>query len=88
MTLEEACAMLEKVNAMINGILSGQHVSDLTVGSHEFSRRFQITTPSMSELLKIRRDLMDYLAALCPSNPQPTFRKHAHIPLITTKRPV
>lgn len=85
---DELRKQLSQVDAAIATLMAGGQLTELRVGSNEFSRMWKRSAISLDALRAYRKDLADALAALCVEDCPPLFRKHATIPLIVTKRPI
>jgi hypothetical protein len=79
---------LAQIDAAIGVLMTGGRLTELRVGSNEYSRYWKYSEISIDALRAYRKDLADALAALCPEACAPLFRKNATIPLIVTKRVV
>jgi hypothetical protein len=84
MTLIEAEAQLVQVNIAIQDIIMGKAISELKVGSGEFSRWYKFQDVTLDNLCSYRTELRNIINALTPSA-IPLFRTNACIPIITRK---
>ena len=83
-TLAEAEAQLLQINVAIQDLILGKRISELKVGSGEFSRWYKFEEVTLEALTAYRTELRSIIAALTPAA-VPIFRANACIPLITRK---
>ena len=74
---------LDEIDAAIGVLASGKRLTEITVGSREFSRTWRYSEVNLAALRAYRADLAALLASLCGC--PPTFRANATIPLIVPK---
>lgn len=83
MTLVEAEAQLETVNAAIEALISGKRINQLRVGSGTFARLYVFSELTLDNLKQHRDELLAIIDTLEES--VPIFRTHATIPLVVSK---
>lgn len=84
MSLAEAQSQLTQVNIAIQDLLLGKAISELKVGSGEFSRWYKFQDVTLDNLTAYRTELRALINALTPLA-TPVFRTNACIAIITRK---
>lgn len=84
LTLQEAQALLSKVNIAIESKVQNRRFSELRVGTNEYMRIYSYDTTTMDELLTLRRELLAIIHSYdIPA--APVFRQNACIPIVVRK---
>ena len=84
MTLAEAEAQLLQINIAIQDLLLGKRISELKVGSGEFSRWLSYSEVTLDNLTAYRSELRAIIESLTPEA-TPIYRANACTPIITRK---
>jgi len=82
-TLEEAKAQLLTVNVAIQDLIAGKRITQLRIGSGNFSRLYVNQEVNLESLVAYRDELLNVINEL-EKKPM-TFRTNAHIPTIVRK---
>ena len=83
-TITEVQADLDIVNAAIQDLIAGKRLTQLRIGSGEFTRLYQYQDINYEVLKAEQADLIQELAAL-QAQPQMQFRTMSHIQLDVNK---
>lgn len=83
MTLEEAKNQLATVQAAIQQLLEGKRLTQLKVGSGNFSRLYEYQELTLENLKNARDELLDVIDTF--EGNEPRFKLHSTIPLVVGK---
>ena len=84
MTLQEAELQLTQVNIAIQDLIMGKAISELKLGSGEFSRLYKFQDVTLESLTAYRTELRNLINALTPTV-VPIFRSNSCIPFVVRK---
>jgi len=84
MTIQEVQVQLTQVNIAIQDLIMGKSISELKLGSGEFSRWYKFGDVTLDSLRAYRRELLNLLNTLTP-DVKPIFRTNSCIPLVVNK---
>lgn len=84
--LAEAQAQLLTVNTAIQNLISGQRITELSVGSGAFKQMYKYQEITMDNLRQIRAELLEVINIYAQQNGSlPVFAKNMQIPMVVQK---
>jgi hypothetical protein len=83
--LAEAQTLLVQTQKAISDIISGKRINFLKINSDNFNREYHYSESTLSDLYKLRDDLLETIAALSPNTPA-QFNKNSCFNLKVGKR--